>query len=120
VISSGLPKSKLGVNHIRARIVAFCGQCKLAGVRTPSPTAGDLVMRRKEKGGASVHLSETQMNREEDSLMVFRIVGVLYAILPAWARTRACSPGDGPDWVRLSLVLFLLFPFLFLPGLRNL
>jgi hypothetical protein len=82
----------------------------------PPSTAGDLVMRRKEKGGASVHMSETQMNREEDSLMVFRIVRVLCAI--SLARMR--FSGDGPDWVRLSPVLFLLFPFIFLPGLENL
>jgi hypothetical protein len=63
-----------------------------------------------------VHMSVTQMNREEDSLTVFRIVGVLCAILLA----RACLPGDGPDWVRLSPVLFLLFLFLFVPGLGNL
>jgi hypothetical protein len=37
----------------------------------PSSTVGDLILRRKEKAGASVHMSETQMNREEDSLMVF-------------------------------------------------
>jgi hypothetical protein len=64
-----------------------------------------------------VHMSVTQMNREDDSLTVFRIVGVLRAISPAWARARL--PGDGPGWFRLSLVLFLLFPFLFLSGLGN-
>jgi hypothetical protein len=57
-----------------------------------------------------MHMSVTQMNREEDSLTVFRIVGVLCAISSARARLH----GDGPDWVRLSQVLFLLFPFLFL------
>jgi hypothetical protein len=60
------------------------------------------------------------MNREEDSLMVFQIVGVLYAVSPARACTRARLPGDGPDWVKLSLVLFLLFPFLFTARLGKL
>jgi hypothetical protein len=71
VISSGLPRSELGVDHIRAYIVALYGRFKLAGARTPSSTARDLILRRKEKGGASVHMSEIQMNREEESLMVF-------------------------------------------------
>jgi hypothetical protein len=64
-----------------------------------------------------VHMSETQMNREEDSLMVFRIVRVLCAISPEQA--RAHLPRDGPNWVRLSPLLFLLFLFLFLLGLGN-
>jgi hypothetical protein len=76
-------------------------------------------MRRKEKGGASVHMSETQMNREEDYLMVFRIVGVLCAISPARARARACFHVRWPVRIGLSPLLFIPFLFFFLTRLGN-
>jgi hypothetical protein len=63
---------------------------------------------------------ETQMNREEDYLMVFRIVGVLCAISPAQARERACFHVRGPVRAGLSPLLFIPFLFLFLTGLGNL
>jgi hypothetical protein len=52
----------------------------------------------------------------KDSFMVFRIVGVLCVKLP----TRARFPIRGPTRAGLSLLLFIPFPFLFLPGLGNL
>jgi hypothetical protein len=56
---------------------------------------------------------EGDVNSAVGSLLFVRIVRVLYAISPARARARACWSGGGPDWVRLSPVPFLLFPFLF-------
>jgi hypothetical protein len=56
------------------------------------------------------------MSSDVGSLLFVRIVGDLCAISPAWAHL----PRGGPDWVRLSLVLFLLFPFLFTARLEKL
>jgi hypothetical protein len=61
-------------------------------------------------------MSETQINREEDSLMGFQIVRVPYAILS----TRPRFPARGPARAGLSSLLFIPFLFLFLPGLGNL
>jgi hypothetical protein len=55
---------------------------------------------------------------EEDSLMVFQIVRVPYAILSTQARARACFSVRGPAQAGLSPLLFI--PFLFLPDLGNL
>jgi hypothetical protein len=82
------------------RITGYCGQYKLAGAAASLSVVRDLILRRKEKGGASVHMSETQINREDDSLMVFQIVRVPCAISSMWASGGHVSPLVG----RLGLV----------------
>jgi hypothetical protein len=67
-----------------------------------------------------MRMSETQKNSANDSLRVIQTARVLCVNTPTQACVRARLPGDGSGWVRLSPVLFLLFPFLFLPGLENL
>jgi hypothetical protein len=64
-------------------------------------------------GRGLVQTLARQRNSVVGSLLFVRIVGVLCVILPAQARARARLPGGGPDWVRLSPVLFLLFFFSF-------
>jgi hypothetical protein len=118
VIPSGSSRLELGVYHIRARVVGYCGRYKFAGAYTPPSMVGDLILRRKEKGGASVHMSETQLNREYDSLMVFRIVGVLYVIWPARVREGAFRLIVGRI-VLVSAQYYSFFSFfLFLPNLE--
>jgi hypothetical protein len=62
-----------------------------------------------------VQTSETQMNSAKGSLPVIQIPKGLYANCP----TRARFPVHGPARAGLSPLLFILFPFLFLPGLGN-
>jgi hypothetical protein len=52
------------------QIVGYCGRYKLAEAAAPPSVVGDLILRRKEKGGASVQTSETQMNSAKGSLLV--------------------------------------------------
>jgi hypothetical protein len=56
------------------------------------------------------------VNSGKDSLRVVKIAKVLWAKSPA----RARFPVHGLAWADLSPSLFILFPFLFLPGLENL
>jgi hypothetical protein len=69
----------------------YCGRYEFSRVPTPPSIVGDPILRRREKRGASVHMSETRMNREYDSLMVFRIIEVLCAIWPALVRVGALT-----------------------------
>jgi hypothetical protein len=46
VTPTGSPRSELGVDHIRARIVPYFGRYEFDRERTPSFTVGDLVLRR--------------------------------------------------------------------------
>jgi hypothetical protein len=63
-----------------------------------------------------VQTLETRQNIAKDSLQVFQIAKVLCAKSPA----RARFPNGGLTWADLSLSLFIIFLFLFLPGLGNL
>jgi hypothetical protein len=57
----------------------------------------------------------------KDSLIFFRIVGSPVQFgQRGRARARARLPDHGPDWVRLSQVLFILFFFSFSARLGNL
>jgi hypothetical protein len=52
-------------------------------------------------------------------LPVIQNVGGLFAKSIPRARARALLPVDGPAWASSGPELFIVFPFLFLPGLKN-
>jgi hypothetical protein len=92
VIPSGSPRSELGVDHIRARIVVSYGRYEFAGERTPSFTVGDLVLQRNCSLGALVQTSVRQRNSARDSFLVIQITEGPVQNHP---RGRV-SPGLGP------------------------
>jgi hypothetical protein len=47
----GSPGVELGVDRVRALVVAYFGRYKFAGVRTPPFTVGDLTLRRNRNRG---------------------------------------------------------------------
>jgi hypothetical protein len=60
-------------------------------------------------------MSETQRNSVKDTLRVFLIARGLCAKTPTWARARAHFLVRGPTRAGFSPLLFIPFPFLFLP-----
>jgi hypothetical protein len=62
-----------------------------------------------------MHLSVTQMNREEDSLKVFRIVGILCAISPVRVRFPYSWASSG----RFEPITIHSFSFSFSAWLRK-
>jgi hypothetical protein len=80
--SSGV---ELGVDRLRAWMVRCCGQCKLAGARTPSFTVGELELWRERRVRGFARMSERHVNSVMVSLRVFQIARGLCAKPPAWA-----------------------------------
>jgi hypothetical protein len=113
------PRVELGVEQRRGIVVAFSGRYRLAGATAPPSTVGDLTLRRNRKGRASLRMSVRQGNSATDSLRVFQIARVLCANLATRARARSRFACRGPAQARLSLLLFMLFPFSFSTRLRK-
>jgi hypothetical protein len=53
------------------------------------------------------------------SFSVIQTVRGISAKPAAQARADALPPVDGPTWASSGPELFIVFPFLFLPGLKN-
>jgi hypothetical protein len=67
-----------------------------------------------------MQMSVKHRNSTATSFRVVQIDRDLCAKPPARAHARACFPVRGPARAGLSLLLFIPFLFLFLPGLGNL
>jgi hypothetical protein len=50
----GSPGVEFGIDQVLSLAFAYSGRYKLAGAAAPPSVVGDLMLRRKEKGGASV------------------------------------------------------------------
>jgi hypothetical protein len=92
----GSPGVEFGVDQVRSLAFAYSGLYKLTGAAALPFVVGDLILRRKEKGGASVQTSKTQMNSAKGSLLVIQIPKGLCANCPTRARVGAfpCSWAD--------------------------
>jgi hypothetical protein len=116
VTPSGSPRLELGVDHIRAHIVVYSGRYEFAGERTPSFTVGDLVLRRNRSLGALVQTSVRQRNSSRDS---FPVIQITEGPAQKTSASGRVLPGLGPGQASFSLVIFILFLFLFSTRLGN-
>jgi hypothetical protein len=89
--------------------MGYCGRYKLAGAAAPLSVVGDLILRRKEKGGASVQTSETQMNSAQGFLLSY-----------SKSRDRLCKAANagafprswaGSGWFELVTIHSFSFSF---------
>jgi hypothetical protein len=114
-----LLRVELGVGHTWAPVIAFSGRYRLAGATALPFVVGDLTLRINRKGATLVQMSVRHWNSGKDSLRVFQIARVLCANLTPRAPVGARFPRRGLTWAGFNPLLFIFFPFLFLPDLEN-
>jgi hypothetical protein len=67
----GSPGVEFSVDRVRSLAFAYSGRYRLTGECSPPLVVGDLTLRRNKKGGASVRMSETNVNSAQGFLISY-------------------------------------------------